>query len=232
MIENRTIRQSYNGIEVDSDEEIMVLMLFEELQQNGIVDKIERAETFTLSNKFVHHYVEVKQLKTKTTTKNKEQKILEEHVYTPEFKIVWNKESPWLDKFLNISVPIIASKITVPFIQTRRDFEILSYLEAKPGYDKHNMTRLFKINQKWMWDKHKIFVNLIQPHEWFAKYFTPEKYLRTTTGRERKINWQVKSLEEFLNQSNNDTNTQNITTGDTGLLQSLGNESEPTETID
>jgi hypothetical protein len=65
-------------------------------------------------------------------------------------------------------------------------------------FDQNNMERLFKVNQKWMWQKHGIFVNLIKPQELFQKTFTPAEYLRTPTGKPRKLNFKPRNLFDFL----------------------------------
>lgn len=69
---------------------------------------------------------------------------IQSHVYTPDFKVEWNNEFPYL---------------------FRKKWYVhknnIIWIEVKPSFDRHNMTRLFKINQKWMIDKHGIYVMLL-----------------------------------------------------------------------
>ena len=49
-----------------------------------------------------------------------------------------------------------------------------------------------------MFDKYKIYVNLIQPHKLFEDTWTPKKWLKTPSGKDRKVNWEIKTIEEYL----------------------------------
>jgi hypothetical protein len=166
----------YRGIMCDSWEEVYILMWLVELQERGLIESINRSPSFELSKKVTQDYTEEVQLKTKVKTVTKTVTILREHIYTPEFQVVWkvNKE-------------ILFHKNNV------------SYVEVKPVYDQNNMTRLFKINQKWMFVKHNILVNLLVPEKLFELTFTPKEYLKTKTGKKRKIKWKIKTFEEWIN---------------------------------
>lgn len=195
--EKKKEQQYYNGIAIDSQEEIMAIMYFEELIEAGYVEKLERAQTYALSEPLFNRYQITKQLKTKDKVETKEQKMLHEHVYTPEFKIHWTQKG-YLT-FTDDIYLIPNEKMIKPFISCGSD----SLIEVKPGFDQNNMTRLFVINQKWMWDKHREFVNLIQPHKLFEETFTPKAYLTTPTGKQRVIHWKVRTLEQYVNSLNN-----------------------------
>ena len=78
-----------------------------------------------------------------------------------------------------------------------------TWLEIKPKFDQNNMTRLFKINQKWVFDKHGLFVDLVIPETLFEKTFTPKDYLTTPTGKQRKLNYKPKSCQEWLQEHGN-----------------------------
>jgi len=62
------------------------------------------------------------------------------------------------------------------------------------------MTRLAKINIKWVWDKYGVFVNIIIPEKHFDKTFTPKRFLTTDkSGKPRKIKYKnIKSLKQFI----------------------------------
>lgn len=181
----------HNGIQVDSQEEVMMLMYIEELIENGYAEKVERAKTFDLSAKLRNTYNVTVQMKTKEKVVEKSLILLEDHVYTPEFVVIWLAKGK--DTFVDTLVNINSRKFTRPFIGGNA-----TYIEVKPEFDKNNMTRLFKINQKWMWSSYGIFVNLVQPHKLFEETFTPRAYLTTPTGKTRVIHWPVKTLEEYV----------------------------------
>ena len=81
-----------------------------------------------------------------------------------------------------------------------------SYMEIKGVFDRNNMTRLFRQNQAWIYDKHRIFVDLFLIPKLFAKTFTPKKYLITDkTMKPRAIGFQINSVDEYLNSVNEET---------------------------
>lgn len=192
MAKAKKEQQYYNGIAIDSQEEIMAILYFEELIEAGYVEKLERAQTYPLSERLLNCYTQVVQMKTKAKEVEKQQVLLEEHVYTPEFMINWTHAGATLfvDRILKNST----KKLDASFIGSYK-----TLIEVKPGFDQNNMTRLFKINQKWMWEKYQLYVNLIQPHKLFEETFTPKAYLTTPTGKQRVIHWEVRSLEEYVN---------------------------------
>jgi len=194
MAKEKKEQKYYNGIAVDSQEEIMMLMWLEELIEAGYVENLERAPTYNLSERLENKYAQVVKMKTKTKEVEKNQVLLESHVYTPEFVVNWTHAGAalFVDRMNNMT------KIDAPFIGNYR-----TLIEVKPGFDQNNMTRLFKINQKWMWEKYQLYVNLIQPHKLFEETFTPKAYLTTPTGKQRVIHWPVRTLEEYVNSLKN-----------------------------
>ena len=87
MAKAKKEQQYYNGIQIDSIEEQMAVMYIEELIETGYVQKLERAPTYILSERLEHKYTQVVEMKTKTKEVEKNQVLLEDHVYTPEFVI-------------------------------------------------------------------------------------------------------------------------------------------------
>jgi len=165
----------YRGIICDSEEEIFTLMWLWELKEKGFIESINRAESIKLSEPVLQQYEKVLKTKTKTLSKT----ILREHIYTPEFEVKWIKP---LDFF---------------YIK-----DGISLIESKPKFDQNNMTRLFKINQKWVYEKYQILVNLFIPETVFENTFTPKEYLKTKTGKNRKIKWEIKTIEQWLSTIN------------------------------
>lgn len=100
---------------------------------------------------------------------------IREHIYTPDF-IIYNNKTTWLS----------------------------DHIETKGSFDKHNMIRLFSINQKWMMQKYGIYVQKIIPSKLFKSTFTPKRYLLTDSGiKSRKINHEVVLLEDYIKELKN-----------------------------
>lgn len=185
---------SYRNIPYDSLEELAFLQWAFELKEAGYIKSIERSESFLLSDPMQINYAQ--QLKTKS--KPMSQHIMAGHSYTPEFRIVWYKKA--LDKIVQ---PLAHEKFENLFLGVIEDpkpsnMTFRTYVEIKPQFDFHNGTRMFTINQKWMWQRHGIYVNLVKCPELFAKTFTPKEYLVTKTGKQRNIKWRTRSLYNYL----------------------------------
>ncbi len=121
--------------------------------------------------------------------------MLKEHIYTPDFFVRFSPSSRNIfygdDCFFN------AQK---------------EKIEVKPNHDRNNMTRLFSINQKWVYDKFNTYIQKVivfpkvdkegkcTPRKTlFTETFVPERFLLTDTGKQpRKINFKYKLLDEFL----------------------------------
>lgn len=190
-------KQIYQGIEVDSQEEIAVLMWLYELKKQGYIENICRAQSFQLSDPVEHTYTYREQLKTKEKVVEKKQVLLNGHYYTPEFKVLLTQRGNNLlawRKCINHN-----QKHDKVFTSVWEEDEgSIVYIEVKPKWNANNMTRLFKLNQKWVFAKYGIHINLIIPETLFASTFTPKEYLKTSTGKIRKISWKIKTLEEFV----------------------------------
>jgi hypothetical protein len=191
---------TYKGIEYDSLEELAMLQWLYELKNEGYIQSIRRATSYLLSNSLVHDYAQ--QLKTKS--KPVQQTLLHGHSYTPEFHVIWTPQGA--DIFLwYIGSPHKFDKTFIGYMTISTSECIV---EVKPVWDQNNMERLFKLNQKWMWDRHRVFVNLVKPQELFARTFTPKEYLTTPSGRRREITkWEYRTLHQFLNNGQQNKNT-------------------------
>jgi len=182
----------YRGVMYESEAELWFLMWAFELYNRGIIKGIRRAPTYSLTEGLDNEFVIVNS-KGKEVTKR--QIILRPSVYTPEFEIFWGiheyKRFVWLEGE--------NKKIEVPFIGEGTTEGIRTLIECKSDFDFANMTRLFKNNQKFLWDKHRVFVNLVKIKEFFKKTYCPAEFLKTRTGKDRKLDFEPKTLEQFLN---------------------------------
>jgi len=190
----------YNGIEFDSEEERLFYLYLEELKDNGYVrDFTFHVDSFVLSEPVKYSWAK----KMKTKSKEMESTLLQGHVYTPDFKIIWNPKGYERFYFNIFDENKLFDK--VPFVNNigNDGNDIGSYIEVKPSFDMNNMQRLFSINQKWMWEEHKIYVQKVIPIGkntcLFAKTFVPQEAMLTAkTKKPKKYKFETKSLNEFL----------------------------------
>tara|TARA_R100001244_G_C5141484_1_gene127979 strand:+ start:322 stop:861 length:540 start_codon:yes stop_codon:yes gene_type:complete len=123
-----------------------------------------------------------KQLKTKVKTIDKF--LLHPHTYTPDFILEFSKhfEDAFKDKL-------------------RLNYDGLCYIDVKPKFaGQHNNSAVtFPITRKWLWDKHKIFVNIAVPETWFKHTFVPVVVAKGIR-KDRLKKWQdYKLLKEYQN---------------------------------
>ena len=146
-------KPSYNDIIFDSDEEIEFYMWLEEAVKYGFVKSFSYNDVaYDLSPK---QTITVEK-KLKTKTKMVEKFLLHPHVYTPDFTIVADHRWALLNDPLD--------KISENYV-----------IDIKGSFNKHGGDKNFSINQKWMYEKHAIFVNKVIPLKFFAATWCPEK---------------------------------------------------------
>jgi len=193
----------------DSPEEAYTSWYLDELVDKGYVIKYKhQPESYTLFAKRTYQYS--KQLKTKV--KIMDSTLLQEHVYTPDFEVIWRKylsnKNPFIKDIENVKLDKIAPLWSAEVWSERSDAfcTVKSVWEVKPLFDRNNMTRLFTINQKWMYDKYGIYVQKIIPQKLFRDTFTPKKYLLTDRGKQkRKLTFVPRTLSEYMKLRENDT---------------------------
>jgi len=171
---------------------------FDELITAGFIqDVIPHPEPYKLSEEVSLLFI--KPMKRKDD-KLISRKIIDGHIYTPDFKIIWNPSA--LGIFyepLNTTMQFSH----IPFLANRdKDTgKPYSIIEAKPEFDQNNMTRLFRINQKWIMNSLGIFIQLIKTPSFFKDTFMPIRYLQTDiSGKARQIDFHYITLREYLEQ--------------------------------
>jgi hypothetical protein len=205
-----------DGKLIQSDEELYVAFWLAELKEAGYVKEYQlQPAPFRLSEDIMFSWT--KDTSTKTIKNRTEQKyscMLEGKIYTPDVRVVWNESARNI--FYTINIPqsnkckllIAHHKFNAIF----EEVEAVSYIEVKPHFDQNNMEREFKINQKWVYQLHNTFVNLVVPNKFFPYNFTPQQcidtmvYVKQTTTKKRgikykgdsKITWTVKTLKEYV----------------------------------
>jgi len=153
-----------------------------ELNYKGVIKGyIYEPERFCLSGSFSTN----KEVIVKNKQKTVKRSLFMSHSYSCDFKVVWNPE--FKDKIFSDVNDI---KLNTYFIAQQIEEDWISYLEVKPEWDFNNMTRLFILNQKWVYEKYRIYIQLFKPLEFFKSFFIPERYKYTDVKLEdRKINF-------------------------------------------
>lgn len=197
----------YKGIKFDSDEEVFFAAWLEELKLAGFVTSWKKQKLpIYLTKGLKIPYTKRIELKTKTKFEEKEKILLKPSEYTMDFIIDFSWEGH--KKFVSA---IEISKNFKPnalfFTNRELNADEPVYVEVKPSFDQNNMERLFRNNQKFIWAKFKVFINLIEPLELFKKTFMPTaiapyfKYKKPPKGKkvgDWKMDWLPKTLKEFL----------------------------------
>jgi hypothetical protein len=196
MIKPRTqIKGYYLDLPYESNEELYFLYWCEELIKKGIIASVNRGKTFVLSEAVKQEYQVEKQLKNSIKIVTKSKTLLRDHVYSNDFNVYFRQDKTHLFNFEYCGSKTINNV----------DYTT-AYFEIKPIYDQNNMTRLFSINQKWVFDKYGQFINLFVPEKVFTNTFFPKKYLFKKNGHARNTNFlknqiKIKLIDAFL--SNN-----------------------------
>ena len=183
----------YKGIPYESMGEYYFLCYCYELIDAGYMRAVNRSGSYMLLQGLTHEYSTLS--KRGSSSIHKSQCFLRPVSYTPDFICVWNKKA--LGRFIWVMGD--NSKCSSPFIcHKTEDGDNFSLVECKPDYDFNNKTQYFVLNQKLMWDKHKLFVNLEQTSKFFAATFTPREFLFTMDGKPRKLKYEPRTLNEYL----------------------------------
>jgi hypothetical protein len=75
-------------------------------------------------------------------------------------------------------------------------------IEVKPVFDQHNMERDVRSTLKWVYDKMKLFVQIVKPELLFPGTFMPTEYSLTKTGKTRSLSFTPKTLEAYVRSYN------------------------------
>lgn len=172
----------------DSIDEEYFSWYLDELLEAGYVSYFEKYPLpYRLSPMFKYS-VDVPASK-RTKAKTKRLNLLRTHEYTPDYAVVWTEKARGI--FFNSIISKTDLRDTY-FIANEPKDRPYSVIEIKPSFDKHNMTRLFTLNQKWLYHDRRVYVQKVivctGDKNLFAKTFTPGKYLLTRKKKQpRKL---------------------------------------------
>ena len=196
----------------DSKEELFFSWFIDELIKAGYISSYKyHPKPFLLSEKANYSYLKV--LKTKSNDVSGF--LLNPHSYQADFLINWTKKAHYifyveLNERKNISL--------FPFIAHTDFGTAWSVVDIKGTFSgPHNNSAIsFPLDQKWVYQKYKIYVQKIipapavdktgkvkNPSAIFYRTFTPKQYLLTDVSKKaRKIKYTVRTLEEYIKSFN------------------------------
>ena len=168
-----------------SKEEYYFQLYLDELVQAGYVAKYSyEPRSYEIYPK--QTYAATNQLKTKTKTIEKH--LLASLTYTPDYQIEWTPKAHQFSSPYSLESTFWC------------DEDLYSHIDIKGSWNRNESHTKFSIIQKAMWNKLGIYVQKIEPKKLFRDTFTPKKYLLTDkTNKARKIAWETKTLEEYVN---------------------------------
>ena len=200
-------------INFKSDEEKYFSWYLKELIDRKIVTSfIYQPKPFILSTPFDLPYQKQLQTKVKTISVT----LLQDHQYQADFMFYWNPEISDIrgKLFIGIDNVLLTSFKQNPFIAnfSKNKNCYYSLIDVKGTYNQNDAWRRFSIEQKWIYQNFKIYVQKIITHPHvtrtgkmtpmnalFPNTFLPERFLLTDkSGKKRKINYSFISLTEYL----------------------------------
>jgi hypothetical protein len=200
-----------NITDFDSKEEWYFDLWLKELQSAGLIDHTTyHPKPFTLSEKVSLVF----EMQLATKVKSKDTHLAAEHKYQADWIIYWSEKS--LGVMFPGRGPLTKSPNDFPFFAQWSGKKNLYYtvVDVKGSFSgPHNNSAVtFPLNQKWTYQKYKIFVQkqiliprvtkkgkLVPCDALFPSTFLPRRLLTTdTSGEKRKINFKYIFLEEFM----------------------------------
>jgi hypothetical protein len=194
-------------ITYDSKEEEYYSWWLDELVEAGHVAYYEYQKEIKITE---DKYITLRKLNKKQTKTTEEQlHLFNDLKYTADFVIGWDSlaerkffinEGSIVNRLQNILKQFHYAQSA-----SKNGLNWHSYVDTKGTFAGANNTTAitFPIKQKMIYDKLGIYVNSIKPLSdkgLFANTFTPKKYMKTDiTGKDRKISWTTRTLEEYVN---------------------------------
>ena len=157
---------------LESMEEWYLTCYIKEFMEAGVIlDADKNVTKIELSEKITHASTEYM----KTKTKLKFRHIFNVAGYTPDFNIQWNPK--WKDVIFSLfNSGKHMAKHKVPFISCKSNSHS-SIFECKGRFMTSLEITLYSILVKWLYDKYKIYVQVVKVPDLFKDTFTPQAYI-------------------------------------------------------
>lgn len=227
----------------DSKEEMHFEWYLDELEAAGYITGYDK-EIVTYDI-FPGSYLQVeKRLKTKTKLETKP--ALDSFSYTPDYFIYWTEKGRYIfwdqGDVWKVNPALLGQaprKLPTYFAPQRiEDFgEHVSIVEVKAEFDQQNMTREWRIKQKWLYAYEGLFCSLAKigtgKTSLFGKTFTPNRYLLTDkTLKPRGLKYKPQTLQEYVQLREREVKAEGITGGQTSILEDLRSKRSNRDTSD
>jgi hypothetical protein len=184
----KKVKLKYNGWELDSQEELYFCWWLEELLNDKYIKSFNRADSIPIYDPkklcFGHHC----------------RAIIRELNYEPDFIIEWYSKANGIFYITEGKEYSLFQVKNTPFISLDGKTSLVDVKGLFQG-PRLSTSITFPFVQKLLFHEKNIFINKIIPlgdKGLFANTFTPTSYLTTPTGKERKLKWEPRSLEEYL----------------------------------
>lgn len=187
--------------QVASDEEMYSVWYTNELLSYGILKSATyQPPSFQLSDPIYNYYTDEKIVRNKVKKVIAVKELMKAHIYTADWMYEWDTSKD-LSKFvIRYDEKLVRGAVGV-FQAKLIDGKLITYIDIKgaatmPSQSASGVT--FPVNQKWVFSKYGIFVQKIIPiytqkikmkhvsKGLFVNTFTPERYLLTDGGTQRR----------------------------------------------
>jgi len=173
MVKVKTVKKEniYNGVEFDSQEEIMFYIWLVEAELNGFIfpkSVVYHPDPFLLQDKISAPSLKRMKIKNKIVMKH----LLHPITYQADFKVTFTKK--FQDTFINHGLYFPAKKNKGKIVE-----DLCVYFDVKGGVganlNRNNSSAYtFMPKIKWLWNKYNIYINKLVPKKYFSKTFCPE----------------------------------------------------------
>lgn len=180
----RRTLQAYDSVhnvtvDADSEEECDFFEWLCEAYTLGIIQDFQyQPREFQLSDNINYNNID-----------GKSRCLFRAHVYNPDFQITFDH-----NKYLELSKEF---KIDKSELSKHKSYDV--YVDVKGTFAKSDGGRSFSINQKWVYDKYKLYIYKLVPKEFFKTFGVPERCrLTKKTKKPRKAYQGYKSIAEVF----------------------------------
>lgn len=166
------------NLSVDSQEEVDFIEWCNEATKLSIInDYFYQPESYQLAESVKYKNVF-----------NKENTLFQEHKYSPDFIIMFDPNNSLdLSKEFHIMYDDLSSQ------------QCSSIIDVKGTFTRNDGGRSFSINQKWMYQKFKLYIYKLIPQKFFAKFGCPDNCkLTKKTKKPRTVFKGFKSIKEIF----------------------------------
>lgn len=166
----KKVNFSYKGLQFDSGQQISVYCWMQQAYQNNLVESFDyHPDSFILYQ----------------GSKFGKKSLLRPHIYTADYAI-------------NLNINKLDKRLKLIFKYTQ-DFQSPIFIDVKGGFSKFHDASKFSVNQKWVHQKHGIYVYKIQPDILFSQSFVPQYSRYTLKKRQLRQKYaNMLTISEFI----------------------------------